>query len=192
MQAHSSDGDADGKGRSQGSARVASDRAYEPITAALLYAQRGWLVFPCRGKTPLTPHSFRDATTDPEAIEVWWRKFPTATIGIATGHLSGVVVLDIDNKSKGPIGWDSLEELDLSVVDTRQAFFEGRDANNPTEAVTFTRGFRPPTRLPGSPVVPIAAHPTKNAANDNLIPYGGGSTLNEVDGNFTLATVALQ
>ena len=69
-----------------------------------------------------------------------------------------------------------LEELDLSVVDSRQAFFEGRDANNPTEAVTFTRGFRPPTRLPGSPVVPIAAHPTKNAANDNLIPSGGGST----------------
>jgi hypothetical protein len=38
----------------------------------------------------------------------------------------------------------------LIVVDTRQAFFDGRDANNPTEAVTFTRRFRPLTRLSAS------------------------------------------
>jgi hypothetical protein len=73
------------------------------------------------------------------------------------------------------------------VVDTWQAYFDGRDANHPTEAVDFTRRFRPLTRLPGSPAVIVAAHPIKNASNDNLIPYGGGSTLNEVDGNFTLA-----
>jgi RecA-family ATPase len=73
------------------------------------------------------------------------------------------------------------------VVDTWQAYFDGRDANHPTEAVDFTRRFRPLTRLPGSPAVVVAAHPIKNASNDNLIPYGGGSTLNEVDGNFTLA-----
>ena len=33
---------------------------------ALIYAQRGLRVFPCRtaGKTPLTKHGFKDATTD--------------------------------------------------------------------------------------------------------------------------------
>src|SRR5271165_6655865 len=72
-------------------------------------------------------------------------------------------------------------------VDTWQAFFEGRDANNPTEAVNFTKRFRPLTGLPGSPAVVIAAHPNKNATNDELIPNGGGSTLNEVDGNLALA-----
>jgi hypothetical protein len=75
----------------------------------------------------------------------------------------------------------------LILIDTWQAYFDGRDANHPTEAVDFTRRFRPLTRLPGSPAVIIAAHPVKNAANDKLVPYGGGSTLNEVDGNFTLA-----
>jgi hypothetical protein len=61
-------------------------------------------------------------------------------------------------------------------IDTWQAFFDGRDANNPTEAVNFTKRFRPLTALPGSPAVVIAAHPNKNAANDELIPSGGGST----------------
>ena len=72
-------------------------------------------------------------------------------------------------------------------IDTWQAFFDGKDANHPTEAVDFTRRFRPLTRLPGGPAVVIAAHPVKRASNDDLLPYGGGSTLNEVDGNLTLA-----
>jgi hypothetical protein len=72
-------------------------------------------------------------------------------------------------------------------IDTWQAFFDGRDANNPTEAVNFTKRFRPLTSLPGAPAVVIAAHPTKNANNDELIPSGGGSTLNEVDGNLAMA-----
>ena len=72
-------------------------------------------------------------------------------------------------------------------IDTWQAFFDGQNANNPTEAVNFTRRFRPLTFLPGSPAVIVCAHPNKNASNDELIPGGGGSTLNEVDGNLTLA-----
>jgi hypothetical protein len=72
-------------------------------------------------------------------------------------------------------------------IDTWQAFFDGRDANNPTEAVNFTKRFRPLTSLPGSPAVIIAAHPNKNAAANQLIPNGGGSTLNEVDGNLALS-----
>ncbi len=72
-------------------------------------------------------------------------------------------------------------------IDTWQAFFDGRDANNPTEAVNFTKRFRPLTSLPGSPAVVIAAHPNKNASANELIPSGGGTTLNEVDGNLALA-----
>ena len=37
------------------------------------------------------------------------------------------------------------------------------------------------------PALVIAAHPTKNASDDQLVPYGGGAILNEVDGNLTLA-----
>jgi hypothetical protein len=39
-----------------------------------------------------------------------------ATIVVATGHLSGVIVLDIDSKTPGPSGRDSLEELGLSSL----------------------------------------------------------------------------
>jgi hypothetical protein len=38
-------------------------------------------------------------------------------------------------------------------------------------------------------VVVVAAHPVKNAAEDNLVPYGSGAILNEVDGNLTLSKV---
>jgi hypothetical protein len=77
------------------------------------------------------------------------------------------------------------EVLTLIVVDTWQAYFDGRDPNNNAEAVSFTRRFRPLATSKGAPIVIVAAHPPKQASNDNLLPYGGGGTLNEVDGNFT-------
>lgn len=77
-------------------------------------------------------------------------------------------------------------DFTLIIVDTWQAYFDGKDANNPTQAVEFTRRFRPLANLAGAPVVIIAAHPNKSAADDKLIPNGAGSTLNEVDGNFTM------
>jgi hypothetical protein len=38
----------------------------------------------------------------------------------------------------------------------------------------------------GQPSVLVAFHPTKHAGETDLIPYGGGTTYNEVDGNLTL------
>jgi hypothetical protein len=42
------------------------------------------------------------------------------------------------------------------------------------------------TELIGSPATLIAFHPTKNATEDALFPYGGGATINELDGNLTM------
>src|SRR6202034_4946890 len=42
------------------------------------------------------------------------------------------------------------------------------------------------TQLPGKPTVLVSEHPVKNAAEDNLLPYGGGAIFNEIDGNLTL------
>lgn len=53
----------------------------------------------------MTPHGFKDATTDPVQIARWWDRCPTGNIGIATG--SGLVVLDVD----GEKGWNSLKQL---------------------------------------------------------------------------------
>lgn len=75
----------------------------------------------------------------------------------------------------------------LIMIDTLAAFFDGTDANDNVQAGEFMRRLRPLTQLDGHPSVLVAAHPVKNAAEDNLVPYGGGAILNEVDGNLTLA-----
>src|SRR5215468_7120582 len=68
--------------------------------AALQLAQRGLAVFPCqpRGKAPACDTGLHAATTDVERIDRWWRAFPDLNIGVATGAVSGVFVLDIDGE----------------------------------------------------------------------------------------------
>ncbi|MFN3485496.1 MAG: bifunctional DNA primase/polymerase, partial [Planctomycetota bacterium] len=65
------------------------------LGAALRYAELGYPVFPCTpgGKTPLTPHGFKDATTNAGTIRSWWAKHPQANIGIPT---AGLLVIDVD------------------------------------------------------------------------------------------------
>jgi hypothetical protein len=57
-------------------------------------------MFPCvpRGKKPLTPNGFKDATTDLSQIEKWWAHWPEANIAIATGNISGLYVIDVDGE----------------------------------------------------------------------------------------------
>jgi hypothetical protein len=74
----------------------------------------------------------------------------------------------------------------LVVVDTAAAYFEGDDENSNTQAVEHARRMRSLTELPGGPCVLILCHPTKRAAEDDLIPRGGGAFLAEVDGNIAL------
>ena len=80
----------------------------ELLAAALRYAATGWPVFPCTPdgtpvpdhKAPLTPHGFKDATTDSARIRAWWRRWPDANVAIATGA-PGPDVLDVDNHDTG-------------------------------------------------------------------------------------------
>jgi hypothetical protein len=68
------------------------------LDAALEYARKGLPVFPCNtlDKKPLTPHGFKDATTDEAQIRAWWGRWPIAMIGAPTGPASGAWVLDPD------------------------------------------------------------------------------------------------
>ncbi len=70
------------------------------LDAALGYARCGWAVFPLipGTKEPRTTHGFKNATTDEARIRAWWTDYPTANIGIATGAVSGITVLDVDIK----------------------------------------------------------------------------------------------
>lgn len=85
---------------------------------ARAYARNSWAVVPlhtvvdgtcdCRrdcfvspGKHPRTQRGFKDASTDLAKVERWWGMWPHANIGIATGAVSGIVVIDIDPRNGG-------------------------------------------------------------------------------------------
>src|SRR6266511_4361650 len=96
-------------------------------SAALAYAAAGLAVLPlhqpitrpdgrigcscvdarCRsvGKHPRTAHGLHDATADPARVAAWWRRWPQANIGLATGDR--FEVLDVD----GPAGLRALRQL---------------------------------------------------------------------------------
>ena len=82
--------------------------------AAIEYAKQGFAVFPLRprNKMPILNGGFKIATTDQSQIEKWWATNPNANIGIATGQMSGgllVIDLDVDD-NKGINGYDSLRD----------------------------------------------------------------------------------
>jgi hypothetical protein len=89
------------------------------LAAALAYAGDGKPVFPCKPETkrPFMEGGFKTATTDPEQITAWWRKWPRAMIGMPTGPVSGVWVLDIDDPE---VFEQAREALGLELPATRR------------------------------------------------------------------------
>jgi hypothetical protein len=73
-----------------------------PWLTALKLARKGIPVFPCvnrpgtnADKRPLTPHGFKDASTDGATVHGWWSQWPDALIGVPTGIKFVVVDLDL-------------------------------------------------------------------------------------------------
>lgn len=83
--------------------------------AALDYVSRGWLVFPLHtvdeeghcscgnetcgdaGKHPRVQRGLKEASRDPAKVEEWFGPAaPPANIGLVTGEISGITVIDID------------------------------------------------------------------------------------------------
>ena len=79
------------------------------LAAALAYAAQGVSVFPLwpGSKEPACRRGYKDATSNPATIRRWWLAEPQFNIGVATGIVSGVWVLDID----GADGEDTLRDL---------------------------------------------------------------------------------
>ncbi|WP_298042351.1 bifunctional DNA primase/polymerase [uncultured Citricoccus sp.] len=73
-----------------------SDRSLGRVASDL--ASAGVPVIPCvpGQKRPLTARGFHDATTDLAQITQWWTRWPEANLGLPTGAVSGVVVVDVD------------------------------------------------------------------------------------------------
>jgi Bifunctional DNA primase/polymerase, N-terminal len=78
----------------------------------------GYAPFPCRStpenkdtdKTPTWPkreggQGYKDATTDPDRIAWMWQHWPGELIGVATGEVSNLWILDIDRKHAEACAW---------------------------------------------------------------------------------------
>ena len=72
---------------------------------ALGYQTRGMSVIPVgKDKKPLIPwKNYQNIRAAPEEIEDWWTRWPEANIGIVTGSISGITVMDIDPKNGGTV-----------------------------------------------------------------------------------------
>jgi hypothetical protein len=97
--------------------RQDSSLAQMPAQVAASWARAGFPVFPCGpDKKPLTPHGFKDATADLDAVAAYWQAYPRALVGLPTGDTSGLFVVDLDtDRGTGEaIGEASLAALGLS------------------------------------------------------------------------------
>ncbi len=82
------------------------------VEALRLAEEHGLPVFPCwefdharnkhgepiGKKSPRTSRGFLDATCNREQIAEWWRRWPDALVGVPTGAVSGLFVVDVDDK----------------------------------------------------------------------------------------------
>lgn len=84
------------------------DRGMPLEQGALAFAGSGFPVFPCAagGKRPVVARGFHEASSDPDLVLRWWAAMPSANIGMPTGAVSGLVVVDVD--VHGPVnGYDA-------------------------------------------------------------------------------------
>ena len=78
------------------------------LTAALALAESGVPVFPClASKAPSCPGGFKAATTDPVAVRELWTRHPGPLVGVPTGAISGIDVVDIDPRNGGDHWFDA-------------------------------------------------------------------------------------
>ena len=89
------------------------------VDVALEHARAGWRVFPVRprSKVPTLKAWPTLATSNEAQIREWWRRWPTANIGGATGEDSDITVIDIDNDA-GHAAW--LAFLNGRTITTRR------------------------------------------------------------------------
>jgi hypothetical protein len=92
-----------------------SSGAMTLLDAALGYAALGWAVFPLgvRSKLPLIARECGgrgclDASRDEGTIRRWWHDCAGANIGIATGSISNLWVLDLDPRHGGDVSFADL------------------------------------------------------------------------------------
>lgn len=87
------------------------------VNTALKYLGLGWSVLPIKKNTKI-PHvkwkKFQSQLPTEREIRQWFKKWPSAQIGIVTGRISGVFVIDFDS----PAGLDAFENTVCKLPQT--------------------------------------------------------------------------
>jgi hypothetical protein len=79
------------------------------LQCAFQYLERGWSVFPIKGKTPLVKwKELQKRLPTNEELVAWFSRTDVTGIGLATGELSGVIVLDVEKQ-----GYEDLKAMNL-------------------------------------------------------------------------------
>lgn len=96
------------------------------LDQALKYLDLGWSIIPVepKGKNPIKGFLWKKYQTEkPTETEVrdWFKQFPDANIGIITGQISGLIVVDIDG-DKGKTSALSLEMPSTIIAETGRGF----------------------------------------------------------------------
>lgn len=92
--------------------------------AALDYLSRGWSVIPVRprSKIPLLRwEEFQSRHATEADVAGWFRAWPQANVGIVTGRISGLAVLDVDPRHGGEPGLRMLEQAHAGLPATVEA-----------------------------------------------------------------------
>jgi hypothetical protein len=76
------------------------------LAAALALGETGLPSFPCTyEKSPACPDGFKAASSDPARLRSLWRDYDGSLVGVPTGAVSGIDVLDLDAKHAAAREW---------------------------------------------------------------------------------------
>ncbi len=140
------------------------------MSAAIRYLWRGWSIVPIRprDKYPLVRwKEFQERRPTEDEIADWFKRWPDANIGVVTGALSDIVVLDVDPHHGGAESLDRLVSIHGPLPSTVEAETGGGGRHiyfaHPKETLQNKVGLRPGLDLRadgGLIVLPPSIHPS--------------------------------
>ena len=98
------------------------------IETAHRYLARGWSLLPLRSrdKRPLIAwEPLQSSRPSPEQVSGWFSRWPDANIGVVTGEISNLVVIDIDPSHGGDASLKRLEQQFGLLPETVEAITGG-------------------------------------------------------------------